>query len=214
MTFTVLSHRGLWKSESEKNTEIAFRRSFDEGFGTETDVRDYRGELVISHDIANDECMSFSEFLILYASYGRNYPLALNIKSDGLQMKLSDELNKYRILNYFVFDMSVPDGLGYIRSGLRTFTRQSEYEATPAFYEAAQGVWLDEFFTHWIGDSIIQAHLKSKKDVCIVSPDLHKRPVKKEWAHYKEISCDLDTNANLMICTDMPEEAERIINGN
>ena len=44
----VLSHRGYWKTPAEKNTAAAFRRSFDLGFGTETDVRDRGGELVIA----------------------------------------------------------------------------------------------------------------------------------------------------------------------
>ena len=49
----VLSHRGYWKTAVEKNTPTAFKRSFELGFGTETDVRDRNGELVISHDMPN-----------------------------------------------------------------------------------------------------------------------------------------------------------------
>lgn len=210
----VLSHRGLWKSDKEKNTEIAFRRSFELGFGTETDIRDYCGELVISHDIAHSGCMTFRDFLQLYSSYSADLPLALNIKADGLQNKMLVELHKYQITNYFVFDMSVPDGLAYLKAGIKTFTRQSEFEPHPAFYESAQGVWLDEFADHWVNQSIITSHLMKGKDICIVSPELHKRPMQNEWLHYKEISSGLKAKRNLMLCTDMPEEAERMFNGN
>ena len=58
----ILSHRGYWKNEGEKNTKIAFERSFQLGFGTETDIRDYKGELVISHDIADSSCMKLEAF--------------------------------------------------------------------------------------------------------------------------------------------------------
>ncbi len=210
----VLSHRGLWKSAGEKNSESAFRRSFELGFGTETDVRDYCGNLVISHDVADSSCMPFSRFLQLYSSYPTNLPLALNIKADGLQMKLTAELNNFGIKNYFVFDMSVPDGLACLRAGLRTFTRQSEYEQDPPYYESAQGVWIDEFHDHWVSRSVLERHLAARKEICIVSPDLHGRDPKKVWGDYREISRNLESGARIMICTDLPEDAERMINGN
>ena len=47
----ILAHRGFWKKESEKNTQIAFERAFDKGFGIETDLRDIKGEIVISHNM-------------------------------------------------------------------------------------------------------------------------------------------------------------------
>lgn len=45
-----------------------------------------------------------------------------------------------------------------------------------------------------ITKEVIEKHIKNNKQICIVSPDLHKR----EWQHYKIID-------NLMICTDYPE---------
>jgi len=210
----VLSHRGLWRNEKEKNTEAAFRRSFDLGFGTETDVRDYCGELVISHDIADKSSMSLDNFFKIYNSYSKDLTLALNIKSDGLQNKLLTELNKHEISNYFVFDMSVPDGLACLKAGLRTFTRQSEFEPYPAFYEAALGIWMDEFTDHWVDEAMINNHLTKDKKICIVSPELHKRPMLKEWQHYKRICDGLKARNNIMICTDLPEEAERMFNEN
>ena len=59
----ILSHRGFWLSPNEKNLEIAFRRSFEAGFGVETDIRDYQGRLVIAHDIASKEDMDFDYFI-------------------------------------------------------------------------------------------------------------------------------------------------------
>lgn len=203
----ILSHRGYWKNTSEKNQLSAFKRSFSLGFGTETDIRDYKSKLVISHDIANQNSLDIVQFFDLYKQHNSSLPLALNIKSDGLQIELLKLLKQYHIQNYFVFDMSVPDGLGYINQNIKTFTRESEYEISPSFYKESKGIWLDEFHTHWINQTTIEKHLKNDKLVCIVSPDLHKRNYKKEWQHYKEIENNLEINS-LMLCTDYPEEAK------
>jgi hypothetical protein len=166
----VLSHRGLWNSIEEKNTLIAFQNSFQQGFGTETDVRDYKGDLVISHDIPNENAMKISDFFELYNKIDPSLMLALNIKSDGLQSLLKSYIDQYKIENYFLFDMSVPDHNQYIKFDFKCYTRHSEYEILPCFYDKSIGVWVDEFENHWIENEIIINHLKNGKEVCIVSP--------------------------------------------
>ena len=47
----------------KKNTLSAFTRAFDNGFGVETDLRDYNGTLVISHDVPQEESLLFEDFL-------------------------------------------------------------------------------------------------------------------------------------------------------
>lgn len=205
----ILSHRGYWKEVAEKNTIEAMRRSFSLGFGTETDVRDYNGDLVISHDIADENAISFQKFLEIYGEYNKDLPLALNIKSDGLQLKLKEALARNKIENYFLFDMSIPDALGYLRNEVKNvFTRQSEYEKDPSFYEKANGVWLDSFEGDWFDNNLISAHLARGKMVCIVSPELHKRSHLESWKKYKFLS----TEKNLFLCTDLPEEAREFFN--
>ena len=203
----IISHRGFWINESEKNTIEAFERSFSQGYGTETDIRDYKGELVISHDIADDSSLSLDDFFSLYNSINPSLPLALNIKADGLQVKLKNSIEKHKITSYFVFDMSVPDGLSYLKHGLNTFTRQSEYEMAPSFYLEANGIWLDEFYKHWITQNVILDHLQNNKQVCIVSPDLHHREYTNEWNDYKEI-IKCTTSENIILCTDFPNKAK------
>lgn len=202
----VLSHRGYWKKENEKNGITAFERSFSLGFGTETDIRDFKGELVISHDIANENCISLKKFFEIYKSFNKNLSLALNIKADGLQSKLKELIKRYDIEDYFVFDMSTPDKILYLKHDLVTFTRQSEYEIAPICYDKASGVWMDEFHEHWIDKTALQRHFSNGKKVCIVSPELHKREYKKEWDDYKHIEKELKSN-DIMICTDYPIEA-------
>lgn len=202
----ILSHRGYWQTPEEKNTEVAFRRSFRLGYGTETDVRDRDGALVIAHDPATAHDMPFEAFLSLCKADGDGLPLALNIKADGLQRLLQEALTVAGVTNAFVFDMSVPDAIGYQRLGLPFFTRQSDVEAVPALLDAAQGVWLDSFGPEdWMTEATLTPLLDAGKAVCLVSPDLHKRPHLPFWERLREFSCA--ASGRLMLCTDFPEAA-------
>lgn len=207
----ILSHRGYWKREEEKNTPIAFRRSFEAGFGTELDVRDHCGNLVVSHDIPDNSAIDFKAFLELYCKFDKHLPLAINIKADGLQNLLSALLNTYQIENYFVFDMSVPDALGYLNLGMNVFTRESIFEKEPSFYDKADGVWMDEFKTPFITPQKIKRHLNNGKKVCIVSPELHQIEHLSRWMVYKTVPENPDKK-KLMLCTDFPEEAREYLN--
>jgi glycerophosphoryl diester phosphodiesterase len=207
----ILSHRGYWKSTEEKNSIPAFDRSFKYNFGTETDIRDRDEQLVISHDPANIRSILVDSVFDSYVNHGQKSPLALNIKADGLQKILSTTLEKYNIQNYFVFDMSVPDMIGYINEGLNVFTRQSEIETLPILYEKCKGVWIDCFNSDWIDENTIKFHLLQRKQVCLVSPELHKRPFEKEWERLKKMSTIL--NSDVMLCTDFPEQALGFFHG-
>ena len=208
----IISHRGYWKAPEEKNQETAFRRSFTKNFGTETDVRDLKGELVISHDPALGEEMTAECFFQIYANYQNNLPLALNIKSNGLQKYLKPLLEKYSINNYFVFDMSIPDLLLYANQNFNTFTRQSDIEVYPVLYEVVQGVWIDCFEGDWITEDILTDHLNANKKVCLVSPELHQRDHREFW---RKIACmKILEHPNLLLCTDFPEEAQNILASN
>ena len=207
----ILAHRGFWIQDIEKNSKAAFVRSFENGFGVETDIRDSAEKLFISHDIAKGNELKVEDFLVLYNSYKSPLPLAFNVKADGLFKMMAQLLRNNKIENYFFFDMSLPDALGYVKEGLKIFSRQSEYENDPYLYEEADGVWLDEFNQHWVDEEIIKGHLAEKKKICIVSPELHKRNYKEEWEHYKYITYKFGLE-NIMLCTDYPREAKTFFN--
>jgi glycerophosphoryl diester phosphodiesterase len=137
----IISHRGLWSDAGEKNSSAAFLKSLAEGFGLETDVRDYMGELVVSHDIPSGGEMPFQELLEMFSLQLKSLPLAINIKSDGIARKIYEELKKYQNINAFVFDMSVPDTRSYIGYKVPFFSRMSEVELKPVWLDKASGVW-------------------------------------------------------------------------
>lgn len=200
----IIAHRGWWKAENEKNTKTAFERAFDSGFGVETDLRDIKGEIVISHNMPRGNEMSFEDLLKLLD--GRALTLALNIKADGMADEIKRLLEKYNVSNYFTFDMSIPEMVYQHKTGLNVFTGLSDIVPEPIMYEQARGVWLDCFNSDWFGEVEIQNILNQDKKVCIVSPDLHKREYKSVWEKYKNVK-------GIMLCTDYPKEAEVYFNG-
>ena len=200
----ILAHRGWWMNESEKNTKIAFERAFDNGFGIETDLRDIKGEIVISHNMPQGGEMKFEELLELLD--GRDLTLALNIKADGMADEIKRLLDKYKVSNYFTFDMSIPEMVYQHKTGLKVFTGLSDIIPEPTMLDKAAGIWLDSFNSDWFGEQEIKNILNQRKKVCIVSPDLHKREYKSVWEKYRNVK-------GIMLCTDYPKEAEVYFNG-
>lgn len=203
----ILCHRGMWEIENEKNSFNSLLKAISNGFGIETDIRDFNNELVISHDIPNTECIRFYQFLEEYSksTYFENVTLALNIKADGLQNKLMHLLEVYKVKNYFVFDMSIPETVNYSKNEIRFFIRQSEYEIEPIQFAKMSGIWLDAFNSEWYDIELINNHILNNREVAIVSPELHKRDYLSLWKRLKENNIH---NSNLVkLCTDLPKKA-------
>jgi len=199
----ILSHRGYWQTPEEKNQLVAFSRSFDLGFGCETDMRDCGGELVISHDMATGGEMTFEELLQLMD--GRNLPLSLNIKADGLAERMLELLNQYGHTNYFTFDMSIPEMVKQVGMQLKVYAPLSDVNQTPVLLEKSSGVWLDGFYSIWYDNQVIEELIGRNLEVCIVSSELHGRSYEKQWGDLK--SNKFISSSELLLCTDRPEEA-------
>jgi hypothetical protein len=202
-----ICHRGFWRSPGEKNTEAAFRRSLELGLGIETDIRDRNGEAVIAHDVGDGGVMTLAAFFQLYNEYPARPVLALNIKADGLQGLVKTEIERYGIERYFVFDMSIPDLLGYRAQRIRYYARVSEYEISPIGIDNADGVWLDQFENDWVGDAAVRRFNEMNKDVCIVSPELHRRDPRDAWSAYRKLA-DGPGQGRIYLCTDFPSRAQ------
>lgn len=198
----ILSHRGFWLTTEEKNKPVAFQRSFDQRFGTETDVRDRLGELVIAHDMATQEDMTLAEMLAILDN--RHLPIAMNIKADGLAIPLKQTMEHAGVQDWFVFDMAIPDTRSYLRADVPVFTRMSEVEQSPIWLEESAGVWLDAFNEIWYTVDQIEALLEKSKRVCVVSPELHKRAHASLW----QMLLPLRDQPALMLCTDLAAEAQ------
>ena len=202
----ILAHRGYWKHEEEKNSLLALKAAMAHGYGLETDVRDYSGRLVISHNVATASSPIASQVFADMVHMGENSTLAINIKADGLGDLLEECLAMYNIDNYFLFDMSIPQMVCFAKRKLVFFTRQSDIEPVPIMLDKADGVWMDSFIDpEFPTIGMIQSNLSKGKRVCLVSPELHGREPIVLWQRLKE-NC-LTAEENLLICTDRPDEA-------
>lgn len=199
----VLSHRGYWKNPGEKNALSAFSRSLQLGFGLETDLRDCRGRIVVSHDMPVGTEPELDQLMELFR--GSDHPLALNIKADGMAVALKDRLSRCDIKDWFAFDMSIPDMRSYLDHRMPVFARFSEVERDPPWLDEVGGIWFDSFHGEDLDKGRISEYLRAGKRVCIVSPELHGRQYQDAWQALRTLS-DAE---GVMICTDYPEQARR-----
>ncbi|MET0746739.1 MAG: hypothetical protein ABWY49_00980 [Rhizobium sp.] len=203
----ILAHRGSWNAGIGKNSREALSRALLAGFGLETDLRDCNGALVISHDppMQSDDIIPFEWLLDFYVSNACTGVLALNVKADGLASMTAEALRRHGVTRYFVFDMSIPDMLAYLRAGMPTYSRVSEYEPQPALEAETAGIWLDNFTGAFAQVDTAAKLAADGKPVAVVSPELHKRPHEALWTSLRD-RAGLDMSS-LLLCTDFPDEA-------
>lgn len=206
----IIAHRGFWVTPDEKNTARAFTRAWEGGFSIETDFRDSAGTLVIAHDPpgAADRHLSAEAFFAMQAaSADAACYAAINVKADGLLSMLSRDLAAagLKVGRSYAFDMSIPDMSSYLAQKFPTFTRESEYELTPAFLEAANGTWVDNFGGDFPQVERAALRLSEGHRIAIVSAELHGRPHIKLWEEIR--AAGLHERDGFSICTDFPNEA-------
>ncbi len=204
-----LAHRGnTLKPEPEKeNLPHTLKDALDKGFGIETDIRDFNGELVISHELPKASSPKLSEFLRIIPKLKMGQAIAFNIKSDGQHKLLKSMLDDYPALkNIFFFDMSVPTL--YLFSKFlpkeNLATRVSDIEPEPNLYDSVQWVWIDCFtrdFDEW---GKAKKYLLGGKKLAFISPELHKRPHTPFWRELKE---NFPRDEGVYLCTDYVEDA-------
>lgn len=203
----ILAHRGFWLLPEEKNSLGAFERALEHGFGIELDVRDCQGRLAVSHDLPGVAAVALNTVLERIAEPLRasRVPLAINVKSDGLESLLQAALQKYKLLDRsFLFDMSVPSMVAFSRAGaVQMATRHSEYEPHPVMLPRCSHVWVDSFEGDWDDLAIFAESRFAGKQLAFVSPELHGRNPMLAWARLRESPLEF------FLCTDRPMEARR-----
>lgn len=204
----LLAHRGLWSETIGQNTPMAFKTAINNGFGIELDVRDIDGELVVSHDPPNKDCITFRSVLdLLRVNHtGENViSLAVNIKSDGLRdqlVKLVEVIASN--VDMFVFDMSVPDMYSYLDSPLKVCSRISDLEKQPVLISRTHNLWVDAFENDMAMIDFIDEYAMVVDNIYVVSPELHGRHHLDFWSVLKDKS---GIYGNLSLCTDYPIQA-------
>tara|TARA_Y100000589_G_C26931905_1_gene538679 strand:+ start:125 stop:775 length:651 start_codon:yes stop_codon:yes gene_type:complete len=210
----ILAHRGYWNKEIPKNSRTAFLKAFSLGYGIETDLRDFNGDIVISHDppkLSEEELLNLDDFLDLFKKENSKNTLALNIKSDGIKKYIMQSIYSKGIENYFLFDMSIPDMMDYLHSELNVYARKSQFEDPSLFKNLVKGIWVDSFSEDYYGSLDLDSLFEEWENLAIVSPELHSFNIGKFWEKLKN-TINKHPNRNVYLCTDYPNQASLFFN--
>lgn len=143
-------------------------------YGVEVDIRSHGSELIIHHD----PYVPGEAFEPWIRSY-RHGTLILNIKEEGLEKRLIDEMKIHGIVDYFFLDQSFPFLIKWLREGeRRCAVRVSQYESIATAMTLAgqlDWVWVDCFTQFPLIQDEAMILKKAGFKLCVVSPELHGR---------------------------------------
>ena len=169
--------------EHRKNS-IAELKLVPPQHGVEVDLRLSHGELILAHDpYARGE--NFTNWLQAY----EHALLILNVKEEGLEEVIMQQLHAYSVTNYFFLDQALPSVVKSIKLKHSVAARISEYESNKWTAEfAPTWVWADCFSGNWkYLDQELEKLSKLKLKTCIVSPELQGRFDSEELNNLKSI---------------------------
>lgn len=140
-------------------------------YGVELDLRDHGDKLILAHDPFVDG-EDFEEYLKEY----KHGTMILNIKSERIEYRVLELIQKYNIKDYFFLDSSFPMIYLLSKEGEKNIAlRFSEFEGIDTVLNMegkVKWIWIDCFSKL----PITQANFKILKDkgfkFCLVSPEL------------------------------------------
>ena len=193
----IFAHRGLWKeSGTGPNSPESLNSAFGEGFAVETDVRDQKKEIVISHDpCGSSTCNPFNREIL---ALGR---IAVNIKADGLVPRFTELREDLRESGSFVFDCSFPQILQFRNASIPHALRISEFERELPW--KPEYIWLDAFNDDWWIKDVNIRKMMDEIPTIIVSPELHGRDFLNVWEEFSGLTKEVES---IGICTDFPHQ--------
>ena len=160
------------KIYSHRVNAISALVKIDPTLGVEIDLRTNNGALILSHEPLVEGVL-FSEWL----KHWRGQALILNVKEDGLEKVILEQLSEYGISDFFFLDQSYPSIRRTINMGLtKVATRVSDFEdLETALKSGSDWVWLDSFSGNWeyLKESV-PALAKNRQKTCLVSPELQR----------------------------------------
>lgn len=165
------------------------------------------GELVLAHNPFEN-----GDKFGLWLEHFQHKTLILNVKEDGLEELVVENLKDKGVSDYFFLDQPFPTLRKSVFAGLPAALRLSEYE-NPFSLENLKidWIWLDSFTGDW---SYLEKHsrwLRSKKmKLCVVSPELQGRPLEGEPQLILNSLEKISLRPNA-ICTKIPEIWERLL---
>lgn len=144
--------------------------------GMEFDVRDSDGLVLVTHDPFT-KAIDLESFVIRIPKI-KEFFYIVNIKSEGIEEKVREILDKYEMSNFVFLDSSFPTIARMSKEGEKRFAiRASEYESIQTAVEMSgkvQWVWIDCFKSIEHIPMQVMIAKGCGYNVCLVSPELHK----------------------------------------
>ena len=148
-------------------------------YGVELDLRDFGGRLVLQHEPFMDG-EDFAEYLKHY-DHGT---MILNIKSERIEYKVLELVQKYNIKDYFFLDSSFPMIYSLSKSGEKNIAlRFSEFEGIDTILNMKgkiDWIWVDCFSKLPIDNENYNLLKQHGLKFCLVSPELQGQDEKLE----------------------------------
>ena len=158
--------------------------------GVELDVRYHNDDLVLQHDPFGHHINAPENFEHFLEEWRHSGPMILNIKTEGIEQKCIELMNRYQVKNWFFLDMSMPyfatfapksvsgELEGFTPSNLAVrFSEREPIEYALAFKGLAKWVWVD-CFTHLPLNTENYHQIKDAGfNICLVSPELQKHSI-------------------------------------
>jgi len=172
-------------------------------YGVELDLRDFGDRLILQHDPFTDG-EDFEEYL----KYYNHGTMILNIKSERIEHRVLELIQKYNIQKYFFLDSSFPMIYSLSKDGEKDIAlRFSEFEGLDTILnmkDKVDWIWVDCFTR--LALTNLEANLlkQAKFKLCLVSPELQgydpECEIPKMWNVLVERNIFIDA-----ICTKHPE---------
>ena len=172
-------------------------------YGVELDLRDFGDRLILQHDPFTDG-EDFEEYL----KYYNHGTMILNIKSERIEHRVLELIQKYNIQKYFFLDSSFPMIYLLSKDGEKDIAlRFSEFEGLDTILnmkDKVDWIWVDCFTR--LALTNLEANLlkQAKFKLCLVSPELQgydpECEIPKMWNILVERNIFIDA-----ICTKHPE---------
>jgi hypothetical protein len=154
-------------------------------YGVEIDLRDRGDRLILQHDPFGD-----GEDFDAWLAHYRHRLIILNVKSERIEHRVLELVQKHNVADYFFLDCSFPMiRLLAAKGERRIAVRFSEYEPIESCLALAgmvDWVWVD-CFTRMPLTPDTYARLKAHFKLCAVSPELQGRPPESIAAYAAEL---------------------------
>jgi len=176
-------------------------------FGVEVDLRTLNKKIILNHE----PFLNGLNFEIFIKKFNHQF-LILNIKEEGIEKKVINILNKFKIRNYFLLDSTIPMSLKLTKK-INKCLRISDLEDINIKSKKISHfnwVWIDYINSNYSIDKIKINILKKKKiRNCFVSPELVNKA-----DDPKKLKIFLQKNKIIpdAICTKNPEYWKKVFN--